>query len=433
MRNAVRFGIAVMVAWLTGPWFAHAGVYISSETRANDYRLGPIKLLRGTLQSLALPARPNDSERQLYEKLKAELEAKEKAGSLTEVDRADLGGLYVRFGRPREAVRVLSAGSSSQFLVLCNLAVANHDLAVQDLNVNLLEEAILAQRKALANWPATWTPWSDEQAYLYRRVEKLELRLLELRFRELRLAEGRQPVWQTVDDLFPGFKMTGSGGTYEAGRTAPASFDALPPDAPWLVRELMMAYPTDPRLYWLFGEILNSCGRAEDAQQVLDDLVNVNQLSNVRELVAHRRVLVEQAGLIRELRPTQLFHVDGQQGVTTLAVEQLFWSLAPRVGPGTPVGGPAMAEASWWATAGTVEELQRQERLGRPPALPELPAAADPAPSAGPAAPASALPDWRTLAVGFGVGVAVTIAVGLQRVEWKRRRQAAVARKQAVG
>src|SRR6516225_3442784 len=135
----------------------------------------------------------------------------------------------------------------------------------------------------------------------------------------------------------------------------------------------MMAYPTDARLYWLFGEILNSCGRVEDAQQILDDLVNVNQLSNIRELVAHRRVLVEQAGLLRELRASPLFRLDGQKGVTTLALEQLLWAVAPRTGLDTPVGGPAIAEASWWATAGAIEELQRQERLGRPPALPELP------------------------------------------------------------
>jgi hypothetical protein len=144
-------------------------------------------------------------------------------------------------------------------------------------------------------------------------------------------------------------------------------------------------------------------------------------------------VLVEQAGLLRELRASPLFRLDGQKGVTTLAIEQLLWAVAPRTGLDTPVGGPAIAEASWWATAGAIEELQRQERLGRPPALPELPSAADPAPTATPVAQASALPDWRALAVGFGAGVVVAVMVALQRVEWKRRRQAAAGRKQAVG
>ena len=209
------------------------------------------------------------------------------------MDRADLGGIYLRFGRPRDAVRILSAGNSSNFLVLCNLAVANHELAVQDLDSNRLEEAYLTQRRALAAWPPVWEPWSQEQWYFYRRVERLQLHLLELRFREMRLAEGKQTLFKTTDDLFPGFKAVGTGRGYQAGCVTMTALDALPPDAPWLVRELMMAYPTDARLYWLFGETLNSVGRVEDALQVLDDLVNVNQLSSIDEIVRHRRVLFE--------------------------------------------------------------------------------------------------------------------------------------------
>ena len=37
--------------------------------------------------------------------------------------------------------------------------------------------------------------------------------------------------------------------------------DRLPPDAPWVVRNLVWTFPYDDRLYWLFGELLNS--RAE--------------------------------------------------------------------------------------------------------------------------------------------------------------------------
>ncbi len=434
MRRAAATGIAVLgVCLWAAPSPVRAGVYISAETRLNDFRLGPIKLLRGTLQSLALPARPNDSERAKYERLLKDLEAKDAAHTLTDIDRADLGGLYIRFRRPRDAARVLSSGQSNQFLVLCNLAVAEHDLAMQDQDVNRLEEAILTQRHALAAWPDVWTGWSDEQWYFYRRVEKLQLRLLELRFREMRIADGKPVVWQSVDDLFPGFRMTGPGGEYEAGRVAPAAFDALPPDAPWLVRELLMAYPTDPRLYWLFGEILNSCGRVEDAREVLDDLVNVNQLSNIRELVAHRRVLLERATLVRDLRTTPMFQLDAQRNAVPPSVqENLLWALAPRGGPAVPVGGVLASEAAWWATADALEVLQREERLCRPNTAGDLVAPAPAPPPIAVAPPASPLPEWRTLAVGFAAGVVVAVVFGLQRTEWKRRRQATVARKQAV-
>src|SRR4051794_9338863 len=100
MRGGVRIGIAVLAAWLAvAP--ARAGIYISSETRLDDFELNKIKGTRGTLQALALPAKADDSDRPKYVKVLAGLEAKEKANTLTEVDRADLGGLYLRFGRPR--------------------------------------------------------------------------------------------------------------------------------------------------------------------------------------------------------------------------------------------------------------------------------------------------------------------------------------------
>jgi hypothetical protein len=430
MLHGVRPLVAVLGAWLATAVPAGAGVYISFENHPNEFRLMPIKRLRSTLQVLALPDRPNDPDREPYVRHLAVLEAKEKAGGLTDIDRADLGGIYLRFGRPRDAARVLSAGGGGNFLVLCNLAVANHELAVQELDVNRLEEAVLTERRALAAWPALWGSWSNEQWYSYRRVERLEQRLLDLRFREMRAADGKQPLLQTVDDLFPGFKMVGPTGEYEAGRVAFAAFDALPPDAPWLVRELMMAYPTDPRLYWLFGELLNACGRVEDALQVLDNLVNVNQLSNVRELVAHRRLLLERASMVRDLRATPMFASEPQGGCSAELYEDLYWALAPPISLGIPVAGAAASQGGWWATAAAVGELQREERFGRPPPPPELPRPSVPAAAS---EASTALPDGRVLLVGFGAGVVVTALVALQWGVWKRRRQASASRRLPVG
>jgi hypothetical protein len=438
MRCGVRVGIAIVGVWLAAVPSARAGIYISAETRLNDYRLNPIRALHSTLRSLQLPARRGDSERVKYDATLAALEAKEKQGTLTDVDRADLGGLYVRFGRPRDAVRVLTAGNSGSFLVLCNLAVANHELALQDADVNRLEEAFLTQKRALAAWPPVWDAWTREQWYTYRRVERLQLRLLEVRLREMRLADGKQTVFQTVDDLYPGFKAVGPGGVYEAGRVALPALDVLPPDAPWLVRELMMAYPTDARLYWLFGEILNSAGRVEDALQVLDDLVNVNQLSNVREVVAHRRVLFERATMLRDLRRTEMFRPDvddvfvraaasGPAGQAALSPERLLCELTPPAPFTVPVVGTAAAEAARAASVAALDVLRQEERIGRPEALPDPPAVTPTTP------PPSALPDLRVLATGFGAGILLTVVVGLQWVERKRRRQAAQSRRQPVG
>jgi tetratricopeptide (TPR) repeat protein len=440
MRRAVRVGIAVLGAWLAAAPSVRAGIYISSEVRRFDYQLNRIKLLRSFLQSLALPSRPDDKERAKVVELFNALEAKEKADTLTEVDRADLGGFYLRFGDPRSAERVLSSGNSRHFLVLCNLAVANHELAVQEQNINRMQEAIRLQKEALKAWPDVWSEWSTEQWFTYRRVERLQLTLLEQRFLEMRGSDGRTQGWQTVDDLFPGFKLVGPSGEYKAGSVDLAELDRLPPDAPWLVRELMMAYPTDARLYWLFGEILNTVGRVEDALQVLDDLVNVNQLSSVRDLREHRRVLLERANLIRDLRDTALFHVDDvdawlaqtrqdrQQPLEkAVTLENILWALAPPCPMSVPCAGPAATEAGWSATAAAIEKLQREELFGRPVDSPPPP------PVNPPQETRSELPDWRVLGVGFGAGAVVTVLVGLQWNEWKRRRQAAPSTRQTVG
>ncbi len=268
----------------------------------------------------------------------------------------------------------------------------------------------------------------------------------------MRQSDGKLPVWQTVDDLFPGFRLVGPGGGYEAGRVALKSLDAVPQDALRLVRELMLAYPNDPRLYWLFGELLNAGGRVEDALKVFSELVDANQASNVRELVAHRRVVLERAALLGELRNTPVFRNeagglalaapgDGTAAgprrllVTPVDQETLLWALAPRGASPVPVVGPAATEAAWWATIAALEELQREERLGRPVTGADATLVADvPAPARpSPPATAGALPDWRALAVGFAVGVVVTVIAGLQRSVWKQRRQAAVRRRHPVG
>jgi tetratricopeptide (TPR) repeat protein len=417
MRRVVTCLAGLAAAWAAAAP-ARAGVYISWEALPDARDLTAIRSIRLEFQSVANPAGKGEK-RAEYARRAAALEARAGDASFSPIDRADLGGCYVRLGRYADAVRVLEAGDTGHFLVLTNLAAAYQ-------NEGLLDRAVLAQRRALANWPPVWSPWTDAQWYFYRRVEHADLALLEARRLEERQAGGRPAAAQGPDPVFPGVRFTGPGAEYVAGRIALDMLDRLPPDAPWLVRNLLWSLPNDDRLYWLFGELLNSRGQVEDAYAVLDELVFARQWSNVRELVRHRLVLKERAEELRALRQTAMFR---NPALSPLAHEDLLWALAPRPPLAVPVAGPCAAEAAWWATAAYLELAQREEMAGRKPeeavtaaALPEPTA---PAPEPAPAASAAGLPNWKHITAGFVAGLVVATLARLQWNEWRRRQPTA--------
>src|SRR5262249_57826600 len=119
--------------------------------------------------------------------------------------------------------------------------------------------------------------------------------------------------------------------------------------------------PADPWLFWLYAEMLNAWGEVDYADDVLSPLVFTGGLNNP-EARTHRLALRDEAALKRADRK------QAEEGV-------------------------------------------------RPP--PEK-ADPDPEPAAAPP-PRPWLPDWRPLAVGFGVGAPVTPPVRAPVRQWARR------------
>jgi tetratricopeptide (TPR) repeat protein len=347
------------------------------------------------------------------------LEAKGRTGELTAEDRLNLGAYYIRLLRYEEAARTLDAAAAEDpdnFMVLANLATANH-LAGR------LDRAIDYEQQALKAPPRLWAGISAEQIDWYRRAERYYLSLLMLRQQEERFQPGRPPA--TVDALFPGVRFVGQGGQYEAGTIAPEDLDRLPAERIPLVSQLTLWLPFDDRVYWLVGELLNAQGDVAPAFRILDDLVYVRNFA-ATECRAHRRVLfqfVDQAGW-------KLF--GGPKGPA--AKEQLLWSLALRGAFGAPPGGTMVNEVSWLAA---LDRLQGTDPFNFGPGA-ERPgnqgtnvvaadgssgtgskAGASPQPGSPP--PAPWLPDWRTFLVGMGSGALLALLIA-QQVRQSRRR-----------
>ena len=284
--RGVRAALTVLAIWLGAGGPARAGVYHSGpqvplpppgQLRLAVGQLRAIRALRG-----GPPALPG-SLREKYERRAAELEAHERDGWLSTLDRVDLGACYIRMGRDQDAIRVLEAGDRRHFLVLANLATAY-------LGINQLDRAIAYQRQALDAWPPVWAGWTEAQLQRYRRVDRYCLSLLQLRYREQLRAGGRPVRVTTVDELFPKVRFVGPSGHYEAGGFAQASRDEIPEDAILIALQLVVWLPFDDRLYWLLGELFNASGQVQTAYDVFDELVYARRM-DARELAQHRQVL----------------------------------------------------------------------------------------------------------------------------------------------
>ena len=63
---------------------------------------------------------------------------------------------------------------------------------------------------------------------------------------------------ESLDNLFPRVRFVGPSGEYEPGLLAADQWTNLPADALTIVSQLVLWYPHDNRLYWLFAELLNT-------------------------------------------------------------------------------------------------------------------------------------------------------------------------------
>jgi hypothetical protein len=283
---------------------APAGVYVTTppdpfpvvtaQEKVKD-RLSTLTMLGDSVQKAV--SQPTTERQKLVKQVETALEPKYRAGELTLADRVNLSAAYIRLGRHAKAVLLLKEvlegpqpvkeDAPERFLLMANLAAA-----LNDGNAELLPRAIFAQDAAIKAAPAKppVAGWSQEQWDRYRIVDNYYLKLL-----QLRRGEGkRAATWKTVDALFEKVQFVGPGGEFEAGKLSAEILHELPRDALPIVVQLLYWLPTDSRLYWLYGELLNAEGRINEAYQVLDELTFARGLSaGIRELRQHRQILME--------------------------------------------------------------------------------------------------------------------------------------------
>ena len=106
-----------------------AGVYNLGNPFEPTVSIPPEKVRAAALAMRAAPVPPPGplspgSPRAVYLEQAAALERERANGTLSTVDRASLGACYIRLGRPRDAVRILSEGDKDHFLIQANLASA---------------------------------------------------------------------------------------------------------------------------------------------------------------------------------------------------------------------------------------------------------------------------------------------------------------------
>jgi hypothetical protein len=188
--------------------------------------------------------------REQYEDAAAKLGEAGKKRGLTADESADLGGLYIRLGRPAKAVEVLRTAvrtNPDHYRLIANLGTGwqlQGDLA----------EAARTLRDAVRLAPARWKPFEEAQ-----------LKLVQLRQKETR--PGKLP-----DDLF-GVEFVGSSGKPEAGKIDPAARKKLPADDVAIVQQLAIWLPADARLLWLLAELANAYGDVRTAAALMDGVV----------------------------------------------------------------------------------------------------------------------------------------------------------------
>ncbi|MCI0704220.1 MAG: tetratricopeptide repeat protein [Planctomycetia bacterium] len=249
--------LAVVVCSLASTLPAIAGVHYSGEvfaelpSRPSGF-LVDHRALRaaGYERPDGLPSPLRDD----YLAAAVRLEKHTKTRALSADERADLGAVYIRLGKPDKAVNLLAPAARKfpeHFRIAANLGTAFQLIGDLERASSFLEEAV-----RLA--PAKWKPF--EQAHL---------KLVQLRLKDPRPAKGGPT---SVDDLF-GVKYIGESGEAEAGKLAAAQSKKLPADAVALIQQLALWLPADARLLWQLGELFNAHADVRSAAACLDGCV----------------------------------------------------------------------------------------------------------------------------------------------------------------
>ena len=235
----------------------------------------------------------------------------------------------------------------------------------------------------------------------YRECEVYLARLYRSREEEAR--RGRRGLLAQVDldPIFPGLRLVGPSGKYEAGSLDPAVRDRLPTNTYNIVFQLAKWFPAEPRLYWFVGEMLNVAGAIDQAEGILNELAQTGMLTSFKDGARHRHVLDEAR------KAYAVFRKPSSQGM--LLTELL---LLTRPGLAPPVIGDAALVASSGVALGYGVHLDKDA----PPPPPTTPPVVE-----RPVAPPLPI-NFRHIAIAFGFGFLAAALLGFQWQEWRRRR-----------
>jgi tetratricopeptide (TPR) repeat protein len=392
---------AVLAVWLLPALPAQAGLY-NTEERLLNYVFSPPgeyrRFLRDLQQIVAIEfTNSKDSPRHQVLQHVAALEKMAEEGRLSSQDRVNLAAFYIRLNDPAKAIALLEAVPPRQrdWMAWSNLATASQ------LAGNL-ERAEAYLSEALENWPKTTNETTSWRLNFLRVAEQYYLRLLRSRLREQRTGGGPPG---NIDEIFPGLKLVGPSGEYEAGLLAAEQWARLPAYHMEIVQVLTLWMPHDSRLRWLLAELLNANGSPGLALEIMEELSLPPRNFRNAEFAAHHLTLRHAKEISERLSKLRKMFLEEKvsTGLPTLAGLM-------------PPGPNAALDASSTAIA--------LQTIAQAPLPKEEPSFAEIAGSPASTEPASAAwtPEWRQISVSFVAGVIVALLLSMQLREMRKRK-----------
>lgn len=181
-------------------------------------------------RAVRLAGTPASPLTKIYSDAATKLEVKQKIGTLSADELADLGALYLRLNQPVKALAILRPAArthAEHFRLAANLGTA------WQMNGDL-DQARIALSDAVASAPKE-----------LKEAERLHLKLVTLRAKEKKNSP-------SLDDFFG---------------------NAPPKNAVALVQQLCIWMPNDPKLLWQLAELANTDGDVRTAANLLDGAV----------------------------------------------------------------------------------------------------------------------------------------------------------------
>lgn len=165
-------------------------------------------------------------------------------------------------------------------------ALSNHQAA-------LLDAEMPTELKGLTKGQRDWQAMLD--ADYVPHYYALHKREAEARPRPAPEAEEPTPLFPLPERDKPHnpVRFVNDAGQYEPGALAASERAKLPPDAIAIVQQLLLWFPTDPRTYWLLGELYAAEGKLDEAAAIFDECAWGRQYSNRKLLMEHRTAVRE--------------------------------------------------------------------------------------------------------------------------------------------